>query len=1097
MVRKLALAVSLTLGTVSVPAYALGLGELSSKSTLNQNFNGDIALLSVDPDEIGAVRVKLAAPDAFSRAGVERPFYLSLLKFDPMIDARGKPVVRISSEFPIREPFLNFLIEVNWPKGRLMREYTVLLDPPTTTKRRAPTVKPVAARAKAAPTRPTAAAPARKPAKAKPAASTAKALPGEYGPVKANDTAWRIASRLRPSGVSMSQMMMALLEANPQAFIDNDINRLRRGRILRVPSLDEIRALSRAEAAAAYRAQQDQWLARRGTKVQRKATAAVPAQPAKPTQQPAAPALSDAPPPPDKLRIATARPEGSGEAGSGDDNATAPAATDIKARLIAARENAESSRQEAETLRSQVDDLQDRLKNMQRLLSLKDDQLAQLQDRVVGEEAAGVETAVAELPLPGAAADEIVMGNQVAAEDAAKVDEPESALAEPVQSAMDDATADAADRVDAVAKAVDDAVAAMMSEPEPPAANYRIADIPPQIDPDRIVMSAAPTETAMPAEASAPIEASAPAAPAANLDLDIPPQIDPDRIVLGLDASPAEPVVGDTPDTTVITAPAEGGTDDIMIEGLAGDMPAEAPMSDDMPASAEPAAPSDIAASDPQPAEPVGVEPASTDSGAPLISPELSAMVEKNIVPIAAGGVGLLGLLGWLFTRRRRDEEGTEEAIATAAAGAASVAAAPNDPPHQAAADEPVLDPDALADLPDSSFLDDFSPSDINALQDETGEVDPVSEADVYIAYGRYQQAEELLKQAMSRDPDRLALRHKLLEVHYATRDADAFTSLATDMVDSGQDSVDDEAWSRARDMGRELAPGHELFASDANGPDWKAGAVAATAAGAAAAAAEAEAETVDSDTLSLDDLELSELHAAYDEETSSLSELDSSSEVSVTLDLEDSASELNLPPQPEQPQAMPLDNLEPLEFEMPDAEKDDGRGAADAGDAITDTLDLDSMMAEAEAAVDQGDSSLGLDSDFSATELQAQLDELSDLSALDSELAEVAPEELPAVGDGLGLVSEDQGPGDVGLDQPANLDAAFDVDDGDDEALDAIDFDSSPNDGDEVGTKLDLARAYVEMGDQDGARSILDEVVVEGNDAQRDDAEKLLAQLG
>ena len=136
MVRKLAFAVSLALGTLSVPAHALGLGDLSSRSALNQNFQGDIALLSVEPEELDAVRVRLADAEAFSRAGVERPFYLSLLKFEPTVTAKGRTVIRVTSEFPIREPFMNFLIEVNWPNGRLLREYTVLLDPPTTTMRR-------------------------------------------------------------------------------------------------------------------------------------------------------------------------------------------------------------------------------------------------------------------------------------------------------------------------------------------------------------------------------------------------------------------------------------------------------------------------------------------------------------------------------------------------------------------------------------------------------------------------------------------------------------------------------------------------------------------------------------------------------------------------------------------------------------------------------------------------------------------------------------------------------------------------------------------------------------------------------------------------
>ena len=175
MVRKLALAVSLALGTLSVPVHALGLGELSSKSNLNQNFQGEIALLSVKPDELDTVRVKLADQAAFARAGVDRPFYLSLLKFEPLITERGKPVIGVTSEFPIREPFLNFLVEVNWPNGRLLREYTVLLDPPTTTRRRPPVVKPAAKQARSEQPAPASSTPAR------PAASTASAVEFSVG----------------------------------------------------------------------------------------------------------------------------------------------------------------------------------------------------------------------------------------------------------------------------------------------------------------------------------------------------------------------------------------------------------------------------------------------------------------------------------------------------------------------------------------------------------------------------------------------------------------------------------------------------------------------------------------------------------------------------------------------------------------------------------------------------------------------------------------------------------------------------------------------------------------------------------------------------
>lgn len=196
---------------------------------MNQNFQGDITLLSAKADELDTIRVKLADSEAFTRAGVDRPFYLSLLKFEPVLGDKGRPVIRVTSEFPIREPFMNFLVEVNWPNGRLLREYTVLLDPPTTTKRRPPAVAPAA---KVAASTPRKAAVKPTTVQATPPAApsgTVSTDGSEYGPVRANETAWSIAKKLRTGGVSMEQMMIALLNANPQAFVDGNINRLRRG----------------------------------------------------------------------------------------------------------------------------------------------------------------------------------------------------------------------------------------------------------------------------------------------------------------------------------------------------------------------------------------------------------------------------------------------------------------------------------------------------------------------------------------------------------------------------------------------------------------------------------------------------------------------------------------------------------------------------------------------------------------------------------------------------------------------------------------------------------------------------------------------------
>jgi pilus assembly protein FimV len=834
----------------------------------------------------------------------------------------------------------------------------------------------------------------------------------EYGPVVANDTAWSIAKKVRPGGVSMEQMMMALLEANPHAFVNGNINRLRKGQILRVPALSEIQELSRQQARQAYREQQDQWLARRNEKLQSAAQT-------ESADQAPADSGTGAADPNDQLRIATARPTGEGEAGAGDDDAVSPAASDIKSRLIVARENAETSRQEAETLRTQVDDLQVRLENMQKLLSLKDDQLAQFQDRLVTDESAVTETATEMQPETVAPVGETVEQAEVVVTEEEAVATPEEAI-------------------EAVAMEED----------------YRIEDIAPQIDPDAIVLGAGLEE---------------------SQTLEATPQTDPELIVEG---AAAEAVIEAAADEIVVGQ--DAGDAEIVIEGepAAESLTPVAP-ADSVVTAVE--APSEPAPSDQEPAtaDPVPVNP-------------IMRMVEQNIVPVAVGGVSLLALLGWLATRGRRKKEETEPLLAGAGAGAVAETAVVE--PEVPAVDEPGLDSEALSDLPDSSFLDEFSPSDINSLQDETGEVDPVSEADVYIAYGRYQQAEEMLQQAMSRDPDRLALKHKLLEVHYATRNAGAFAALAQEMVDSGQDTVDEAAWTRAQDMGRELAPENSLFAlnEDASldeevaGADETAQALAATA------------TPVDDDTLALDDLELSELTSEFDEESRSEDDFDAPSEVSITLDLDEPSGLVNAIAEPELPEPIKLDELEALDVDLPKVEVESA--SSESADTISDSLDLDSMMAEAEAAVDIEDSTLGLDSEFSADELQAQLDELSDLSVVDGNAAKDAVEP-PA---SLGLVQEDSGfVAPEGLDQPLNLDTAFDTASGEDGGADVLDMGdvaappaAEPVDEEEVATKLDLARAYVEMGDEDGARAILEEVVAEGTQSQRGDAETLLSNL-
>ena len=135
MVRKMSLTLMLCASVVSSGVSALGLGQIHPQSTLNQNFEGHIDLLSVKADELADVKVSLASADAFDKAGINRPFTLTKLRFRPEVRSDGSTVIRVTSREPIREPFLDFLIEVNWPNGKLLREFVVLLDPPVTLQR--------------------------------------------------------------------------------------------------------------------------------------------------------------------------------------------------------------------------------------------------------------------------------------------------------------------------------------------------------------------------------------------------------------------------------------------------------------------------------------------------------------------------------------------------------------------------------------------------------------------------------------------------------------------------------------------------------------------------------------------------------------------------------------------------------------------------------------------------------------------------------------------------------------------------------------------------------------------------------------------------
>ncbi|WP_417662516.1 FimV/HubP family polar landmark protein [Pseudomonas sp.] len=218
-------------------APALGLGEITLRSALNQPLEADIQLLQVGDLGENEIKVKLASADIFNRSGVERFAFLNDLRFTPLL-GNGRNIVRVTSNQAVREPYLNFIVEISRPNGQLLREYTVLLDPPTTPAYGSASPAP-SGQYSAPATTSTATRASARPQGYVPQASSvtpATAL-GQTHQVRSGESMWQIASELRKQGSPASQQSLIndIYALNPQAFANGDINRLKAGVDLRLP----------------------------------------------------------------------------------------------------------------------------------------------------------------------------------------------------------------------------------------------------------------------------------------------------------------------------------------------------------------------------------------------------------------------------------------------------------------------------------------------------------------------------------------------------------------------------------------------------------------------------------------------------------------------------------------------------------------------------------------------------------------------------------------------------------------------------------------------------------------------------------------------
>ncbi len=273
--------------------WAIGLGDINLDSALNEPLRAEIALLSASPDELSDLTISLASAETFERYGIDRPFYLQDVEFNVVAGGGNDNVVQVRSRSPITEPFLTFLVEATWSSGRLLREYTVLLDPPTyaapsvqqapavqAPRRSTPSDSGSIQRQPEATPQPAPSRPAPQPAQAARTSGTADTRlesPPERPPepvvddspydtsvggdlvVDRGQTLWGLAARNRPDGrLTVNQTMLAIYQANPGAFGGN-INLLRAGASLRIPSADEVFQISRGDALSEVQRQHNAW----------------------------------------------------------------------------------------------------------------------------------------------------------------------------------------------------------------------------------------------------------------------------------------------------------------------------------------------------------------------------------------------------------------------------------------------------------------------------------------------------------------------------------------------------------------------------------------------------------------------------------------------------------------------------------------------------------------------------------------------------------------------------------------------------------------------------------------------------------------------
>lgn len=983
--KKIAFALSLG---AAMSAHAAGLGTITSSSKLGEPLNAEIELLAVTPAELSSIQAALASEQVYQDQMLEKPAAYPFIKIEVGNNTKGLPILKLSSTQPITEAFLDMLIQVDWPTGRLVKEYTLLLDPPGFNSNYAaeaaatPTVKQseaqpapaVVAESRPAETRsakaPTAAKPAVKKVEPKsPAqdtASEAQALTTERG-----DTLYAIARQMKPDNVSMDQMLAALYQSNQDAFDGKNMNRLKVGKIIRLPDQASLERLSRKQAQQVVAEHTANWLAYKNT-LGKVVKESAPAQTGGNTQQSAGKIgsagdkpLPQSKPAKDVLKLS-----------AGDEKSTSLTdKANSKASATAAQEDATAKANAIKEEQARAAALEKQVADMKKLVEMKSNAMAQAEKNA----AQAASTSKAEQ-------------NKMATEPV----KPEPAKSESTTSAP--------------AKAEADQATGEKTEP-------------------------AKTESASTAAENKPA------------------------------APPVEP------------AP-------------------------------------EVAATQP--------------SFMHVLLERLKSI--NPVLPFALIGLPIL-LCIWAVIRIRRKKQidNFEDVIVTS--------------PATEMQNNTVFGDTQAAASGDTSFLTDFSQSGVGGMID-SHDVDPIAEAEVYMAYGRDAQAEEILKDAIQKDPDRHELKLKLLEIYQASANKGAFESLASDLY--AKLGPADSTWAKVTAMGQKLDPENSLYqvsAEPVSAPeDSNANAASAIEPSAPAQNEEGYHFNFEAPALEFESANAAVSASSEPVETSQNNEVAETekNEAEAGIGMSEQAEDEPLVFEPTglaetdvaketlaEPgaTALTLDD-EPLSFTAPERAAAEPEASAlnstaleDVADSVNEAAATDPALQVASAEAELTPKSLDLpslnldDAEQAAAPFAAPANSVSGEPGLSNEDAvfESLPElslELGGPNDAAGNDPEDLSLDDLdmeapvaSLNEPVTPEAAAPEAEFPEISLDVSEASPAPaedpvDEPEEVNTKLDLIQAYIDMEDVIGARELIEEVMAEGGERQRQRASELLEKI-